>query len=415
MPEPDEKKLRGMARSIDALFEEPEGSGGGGDVVWEPVAERSSRAEEADAEAFGIALDRFVDSRPLERDGRAQAVREEADALRDAGMLDPLADAVERLSLTTGDPLDEACVAMARRLLTPGVASRLAARLGATREEERRAALLSVCRSMGHEMALAVSDALSDTTDRFARRSFVDAMVAMGPDAMGVVETMVEDGRWFVIRNAVAILGEVGGDRAVELVTSSLAHPDARVRREALLSLAKVGGEDAGMLVYGMIEDPDPEVRLAAVMAAGELKVERALKPLLSMLEEESEPEVLVGVLHALGRLGDPGAVNSIEKRAVASFFSRPPTDVRIAAYRALVNIGTPHARKLLDDACEDKDLEVRTVVRQMVRAKAARKEAEQDATPPEASGSTRERSGTSPLDLPATGRDPGPSGRTGG
>ncbi len=161
-------------------------------------------------------------------------------------------------------------------------------------------------------------------------------MVALGDEAMPVVQRMLEDERWFVVRNAVAILGEIGSERAVELVVSTLAHEDARVRREGTLALAKVGGEDAGMLVYGMIEDPDPEVRLAAAMAAGELKVERALKPLLALLEEETDPDVVVGVLHALGQLGDPSAVNAIEKRAVASFFSRRPTAVRIAAYRAL-------------------------------------------------------------------------------
>lgn len=375
MPSSDDKRLSGMARSIDALFDDP--SPRGGDVEWKAVEAGPSRADDADPQAFQAALEAFTSSPPLDRENTEKVVREQATALRDAGMLDPLADAVERLTLREADPPDEAHTAMARHLLTPGVASRIAARLGATREEERREELLSLCRIMGHEMALAVADALSDTTDRYARRSFVDAMVSMGPSAMDVVETMVEDGRWFVVRNAVAILGEAGGERAVELVTSSLAHPDARVRREALLSLARVGGEDAGMLVYGMLEDPDPDVRLAAVMAAGALKVERALKPLMALLEDESEPDVLVAVLHALGQLGDPGAVNGIEKRAVASFFSRPPNDVRIAGYRALLNIGTPRARKLLDEAAEDKDPEVRTVVRQMLRAKAAEKEAE--------------------------------------
>jgi HEAT repeat protein len=250
------------------------------------------------------------------------------------------------------------------------VASRLAARLSSEREEQHRAELITVCQRIGHDMALAVSDALSDTTDRYARRAFMEAMVAMGQDAMKVVESMMDDSRWFVVRNAVAFLGEVGGDRAVELVTTALAHSDARVRREALLSLARVGGEDAGMLVYGMIQDTDPEVRLAAAMAAGELKVERALKPLLALLESESEESVVEGVLRALGRLGDPGAVNAIEKRAVGSFFSRPSADVRIAAYRALHSIGTPHAKSLLDDAADDKNLEVRTAVRQLIASR---------------------------------------------
>lgn len=355
-----------MARSIDALFAGAAGPGAD-EMVWEPVPEGRARAEDADPEALRAAVEAFLESAPLEREGKARSIRDEAAALREANALDVLADSVERLVTGACDPPDEACVAMAQTLLTPAVASRIAARLGTTREEERRAELVLVCRRMGHDMALAIFDALSATNDRFSRRAYLDTMVAMGEAAMPVVERMAEDSKWFVVRNAVAILGGVGGERAVELIVGTLAHPEPKVRREALIALARVGGTDAGQLVHGMIEDPDPDVRLAAAMAAGELKVERALRPLLALLEGEDDLAVVVGALHALGRLGDPGAVNAIEKRAVGSFFSRPPADVRIAAYRALHNIGTPHAKGLLVQAADDKDPEVRGAVRQLL------------------------------------------------
>lgn len=399
------KELHGLARSIDALFNEgdgdesaeaplesvdesaeeapeaavehveaPEGesadadsSPAGHDMVWEEVQSSRPPTVDADPDVFEKAVTIFLASDPMAREGQGRALREQALALREANALDPLAQAVERLALDAGDPADEACIAMAQALVSPGVASRLVAMLGAAREEDRRAELMLVCQRVGHEMALAVADALSDTTDRFARRTFLECMVSMDQIGMEVVEEMAEDGRWFVVRNALAILGEVGGDRAVELIIATLAHTDARVRREALLALAKVGGEDAGMLVYGMLEDSDPEVRRAAAMAAGALKVERALRPLLGILEDEDDADVLVGILRALGQLGDPGAVQAIEKRAVGSFFSRPSPEVRIAAYGALHNIGTPHAKKLLQDAVDDKDTEVRNAVRHLI------------------------------------------------
>ena len=121
------------------------------------------------------------------------------------------------------------------------------------------------------------------------------------------------------------------------------------------------------MLVYGMLEDADAEVRLAVATAAGAVKVDRALKPLLRLLEEEDDTDATIAMVRALDQLGDPGAVNLIEKRAVPSFFSRPSADVRIVAYRALLGIGTPHARKLVDDAAHDKDDEVQAAVRDML------------------------------------------------
>ncbi len=381
MPDSDEKQeLDGVARSIAALFsdqdhepaEDPRTEGEASeDQTWQGVASGSEIDAEldtrvdADPDALASALDAFLATPQLERGGQSTEIRELVTALREANALDPLANAVERLVLEAGD--DEASLALARLMVTAGVASRLAVRLGSERDEERRAQLVQVCNSIGLEMAVAISDTLSETTDRFVRRTLMDAMIAMGATGMSVIEQMIEDGRWFVVRNGLAILGEVGGERAVELVTSSLANTDGRVRKEALLALAKIGGEDAGMLVYGMLEDPDPEARLAAATAAGALKVERALKPLLRLLEDEDDVDVTIGVLRALGQLGDPGAVNLIEKSAVASFFSRPPSDVRIVAYRALFSIGTPHASKLVEQAVEDKDPEVQRFVREML------------------------------------------------
>jgi HEAT repeat protein len=76
---------------------------------------------------------------------------------------------------------------------------------------------------------------------------------------------------------------------------------------------------------------------------------------------------VIEELLRALGQIGDPGAVPAIEKRAVGGMFKKPPTDVRVAAYRALALIGTPHAKQLIEDAGNDKDPEVRTVARSLV------------------------------------------------
>jgi len=310
---------------------------------------------------------RFLEAAPSRREGPTREIREAAAALGAVNSVDSLTDAVERLARGGADAGDEAPAALARELLTPDVASRLAARLATTRDDGRHAELVASCARLGRDMAVALAEAVSDTTDRFARRACVDAMVAMGEDGMGMAEEMVEDGRWFVVRNAVAILGEIGGERAVGLLTGALAHEDPRVRREALHSLAKVGGDDARQLVYGMIGDPDPDVRLAAAMAAGALKVTRALKPLLALLEDEHNPDMVVAVLHALGQLADPEATNAIEKRAVGSFFSRPPTNVRIAAFRALHSIGTPRAKRLIVGAVNDKDPEVKAEVRQLL------------------------------------------------
>ncbi|HEX9885919.1 MAG TPA: HEAT repeat domain-containing protein [Longimicrobiales bacterium] len=350
----------------DASADEPE------DAAPEVHADSAPSADDA-VRSMMEAVDAYLAAGFAHREEAARRVREEGTRLRDLGVVDATADAVERLALAAeGDAGLDASVALAQLLTSARVAGLIARRLGAARREEQRNELIAVASRLGQPMALALGDALSDTDDRSSRRAYMEALVALGSDGMEVVAAMVSDPRWFVARNAVLILGQAGGERAVQHLTTTLSHDDARVRKETLLALAKIGGDDAATLVYGKLEDSNDDVRAAAAMAAGALAnllpVEKAQRPLMALLDKESNTEVQVAVLQALGQIGDPGAVNQIEKRAVTSFLSRPPTEVRIAAYRALAAIGTPHAMQVLEAAADDKDVAVKSTVKGLLR-----------------------------------------------
>jgi hypothetical protein len=327
----ERKDLRGLARSIDALFT-PDGISPHArnavreEIVWDDGPRRPrplSRAREASARKLRVALDAFLEADPRDRAAPAQALRESAGAHLEVHDPASVAEAVERLLRRAGDPPDQACVEMAQVLLWPGVAKLLVKRLGVERDEGLRADLMGLCVRLGPRMARAISEELAETTDRAARFVYVDTLVAMGTVALPVAESMMGESRWYVVRNAVAILGDIGGEKSVELIVSALAHTDGRVRREALL---------------------------------------------LDLLDRESDPGRVVGVVEALGQLGDPGAVNAIERRAVGSLFSRSPTEVRVAAYGALHGIATPRAKGLLVQAADDRDPIVRAEVRRLLR-----------------------------------------------
>lgn len=297
--------------------------------------------------------------------GRIRALATQHSVVRE---YDPVAHAVERLvhqaaELDALEPMQ-----LASELLTPMVRSRIVQRLGQEHNEARRAVYHAVCTALGEEMALAMRDEMAETGDRSARRAYFDALVAMGDVSRPVIEAMAEDENRFVARNGVAILGEVGGPRAVELVTGALANTDPRVRCEALRSMARLKVENAEEIIVGrLVDDSEASVRLAAVVTAGELRVERAVRPLVAALDEAYEPDDVLPLLHALGQIGDPGAVPSIEKHAVRELFAKPRTEVRIAAYQALDHIGTPHARRLLNQAVSDKDAEVKAAVKALL------------------------------------------------
>lgn len=278
-----------------------------------------------------------------------------------------LARAVERMARARDAAGDAAAVAA--EITTPAVARRLVADLQASaRDEARRDELVEVMGALGGVVAEPLADALADAEDRSVRRALMDALAASAADRPDVLTELLADSRWFVVRNGVAVLGEVGGEGALEHLTRALGHEHGRVRREAVMALARLGGSDPAQLILGMLDDPDEGVRGAAAMALGVLGLERALRPLLARLDDESSADVQVEIIRALGQLGDPGAVPALEKRADPGLFSRTPTPVRVAAYRALAAIGTPHARKVVQAGLEAREPEVRNAVRAVLR-----------------------------------------------
>jgi len=303
-----------------------------------------------------------------QRPDLADALRVVVEEAREANALHGLAGTMDALLVQpVPDPEAEA---LAEELMNAATQMTMALRLGSLREERERADLVHAYAKLGDPMASAIADALTETDDRLARKTYVSALVALGQSGLRVVEVMLDDSRWFVARNGIAVLGEVGGETTVGHLTGTLAHEDPRVRRETVLSLAKIGGEDASLLVVGMLNDSDPKVRASAARAASVLKVERAHKPLMNILDEGDEDTVIEQVIRALGQLGDPSAVPLIKKKAVASFFSKPPMEIRLAALSALGAIGTPHAMSLVEATEADKDPKIRAVVQQILAAR---------------------------------------------
>jgi len=310
----------------------------------------------------------YLDSYDLLRAESEARLRKAAGRLVESRNVAGLGELVQLLAESAGSiPGDEESIELARELTTPAAASFIVARLGATSDETERGRLSNVISRIGREGALALADALGESRDRSERRAFLDAMVTLGPLALETAQGMVRDPRWFVVRNGVSVFGEVGGEDAVTHLTATLANRDSRVRTETILSLAKVGGDDAELLLLGMLDDGEAEVRATACKALGALRSHKAYRPLLELLKDDAQ-EVQVESLHALGQIGDPGAVPLIEKKAMGGWLlSRPPREIRIAAFRALVSIGTTRAMKILERGAEDRDSIVSTVATALI------------------------------------------------
>lgn len=256
---------------------------------------------------------------------------------------------------------DDEAVALAEELTTPTVASCLVAQIAASTDEEEREWGTWVLSRIGPEGVEGLRNALEESRERAERRNLLDAMVTLGPPAYEMAREMVRDSRWYVVRNGVTILGEFGGEGTLALLTRPLANEDPRVRRETVMALTKIGGAEAERLVLGMLEDGAPQVRRAVCRMLGATGSPQAAKSLLPLLGDKDQG-TQVECLQALGNIGDAPAVRPIVKKAMGGFFSRPPREVRIGAFRALAGIGTPEALRALQKGTKDGDKEVRAV-----------------------------------------------------
>ena len=335
-----------------------------------PSAEAEEPPEAMSSEGQGLreATSQYLQASVGEREEAQRALSSAAVLARSAGDLDEIALTVDALLLKAG--WDGDVEVLVGELVDAEVAGQLVLRLGRLQVEEERGRLIQAYAILGDSVAKAMASVLSETEDRMARKIYVEALGAFGTAGANAVEQMMQDSRWFVVRNGVAVLGATGGPNAVELLTSSLANEHAGVRRGTVRSLAKIGTENAGLLVFSMLGDSDPEVRAEAARAVAVLKPERAFKSLMEIVKQGDEDEVIEQVLRALGALGDASAVPEIEKRLKGSMFSKPSNGVRIAGLSALAMIGTPHAVSLVEKARNDKDTEISSAAEQLLATK---------------------------------------------
>lgn len=260
------------------------------------------------------------------------------------------------------DPATRSMVMLAvHRLAGRPVVEELVRRLGKARTEEERTGLRSTLLHVGADAVSPLGRELVAATDVGARRAYRDALVALDHVGVPLLEDMIGDERWFVVRNIVGILGEIRSADAIDHFRRTIEHADARVRRETILALSKVGGEAAVPLLAKGLNDPDPALRGAAALGLGLTKLPVAAGPLLTRLPDEEDADVEVEIVRALGRIGDPRAVDVLMARAGGGgFFSRVPPPLRVEAVRALGEVGCDAALAALRRLAGDRNAAVR-------------------------------------------------------
>jgi HEAT repeat protein len=168
--------------------------------------------------------------------------------------------------------------------------------------------------------------------------------------AEGRLVKLLADPAVRVRMSAASALLSLGGsqDDAVSVLAQGLTNTNAGVRRAAADAIGRVGRGAASLVdnLAAALKDQDVPARRAAVRAVATLGsvaagAASALVPLLN------DPKLMIEAADALGRIGP--AARPVPAGLLTMLAEDQPMTVRIAAVRAMSQIGGPEARPAVD------------------------------------------------------------------
>jgi HEAT repeat protein len=213
---------------------------------------------------------------------------------------------------------------------------------------------------LGSESHQFLITALASETSRRQRARLVTLLRQVGGILVQPLRLALLDERWYLVRNALFLLGDLGGPEHVEDAERCLVHPDPRVRREACRALPKLGGKETEALLVRALNDPDETVVAASVDSLGTLGSERGVSYMIDLVARrgvfsEAGDALRKTAVEVLGRLRVAEATELLEDVLLKStLLSRSESPrIRAAAVQALGAIGTPKALELLERVAE--------------------------------------------------------------
>jgi len=222
---------------------------------------------------------------------------------------------------------------------------------------------------IGDPMARQLVVRLGEETDRTRRGRLVEAVRSMGPTSIPALQDALSAPAWFLVRNALTLLADLGDAGCVPPVLPLLRHPEPRVRRTAVRALWKLGGPGAEPHLVARMKDTDAETLQEILFALGQLQAVNSLPQVAELAQDKRVLlKLRVQALDTLGLFASPKALPVLLEclRRKGFFSAGEPPAIRMAAAKALATLGTPEARNALQKAAEaepkgeDRDLLLR-------------------------------------------------------
>ena len=203
---------------------------------------------------------------------------------------------------------------------------------------------------------------LAGEKDALARKLLSTTLAKQGTIAIPDLVLALQDEHWYMVRNVVAILGQIGESRTASHLHPLLWHEDLRIARETVRALARLGGEQAVKSLLQLVDSGHRELYPQAIIALGIMRNPAAVPSLVKIIKTRDpfmkKTELKTSAIKALGRIGAPEAATELEilakRRPLWGRAKR--TSLRIQAIAALGQIGSPSSKPVLEALTHERD-----------------------------------------------------------
>ncbi len=131
---------------------------------------------------------------------------------------------------------------------------------------------------------------LAEEESRTRRVRLLDLVTRLAAGHVERLDHWLSDGRWYVVRNAVCVLEEVGDDEAVDRLRRAVTHGDQRVRREAMRALAGLSSVEAVRVLARLARSASTAIALDAINGLVAVMSEEVPQTLASLAEADDRP-----------------------------------------------------------------------------------------------------------------------------
>jgi hypothetical protein len=224
---------------------------------------------------------------------------------------------------------------------------------------------------LGDPMIRRLVDRLGEETDRTRRGRLVEVVRSVGPISQPALVDALTSPAWFLVRNALTLLSDIGDTTCIPPILPLLRHPEPRVRRTAVRALWKLGGPVAEPHLLAHMKETDAETMQEILFALGQLRSEGSLPQVTALAQDRRVLDRLrIQALDTLGHIGSSNAMPVILEcmRRKGFFNAGEPPAIRMAAAKALAALGTPEADAALQRAVEaEPQSEEREILRRLL------------------------------------------------